>query len=69
MVMSIVVLMDHRNDSADKMNMELDNDDKLMNLLLNVMVDNHLNQAMLMDHYMLVMMVDTDVDEYDDNDV
>ncbi len=69
-VVSIVIEMDHRNYSLDKMNMELNNDDRTMDYLWNVRIDNHLNQAMLMDHYMLVvvmMVVDKDVDEYDDD--
>ena len=40
---SNVIGMDHRNYLLDKMNMELNNDDMVMDLLLNVMVDNHLN--------------------------
>ncbi len=67
-VVSIVLEMDHRNYWVDKMNMELNNDD-MLDLLLNEEIDNHLSQARWMDQYMLVMMVDKDVDEYDDDDV
>jgi hypothetical protein len=71
MVVSIVIVMDHKNDLMDKMNMELNNDDMKMDWLLDVMVDNHLSQAKQMDQCMSVVMmvVDKDVDECDDDDV
>ncbi len=66
-----MIVMDHKNDLVDKMNMELNNDDMKMDWLSDVMVDNHLSQAKQMDHCMSVgmMVVDKDVDECDDDDV